>query len=72
MIKQAISNGTKSRRLKFDDSNDNDESVDNFMSSSEEEEDEEEQGDVIVTRNSVKIVLEAFLGYYAIVIGESH
>ena len=47
MIKQAIPNGTKSRRLKFDNLDDSDESDDNFMSSSEEEseEDGEEEGD---------------------------
>ena len=81
MIKQAVPNGTKSRRLKFDNSDDNDESSseeDNLMLSSEEEseedgeEREEEQGEVIATGDYVKIVSGAYLGYYAIVTGESY
>ena len=78
MIKLAVPSGSRSKRLKFEESSDS-ESDDDLLSSEEESEEDaeeggenEQQGEVITTGECDRIVSRAFLGYYAMVVGESY
>ena len=79
MIKVAVPSGSRSKRLKFEEECADSESDDDLLSSDEESDNgaeeeggDEQQGERISTGESVRVVSGAFLGYFAMVVGESY
>ena len=78
MIKLAVPSGSRCKRLKFEVCADSESDGDSLPSEEESEDDAEEegedeqQGEVISTGECVRVVSGAFLGYYAMVVGESY